>query len=351
MKKYVIDTNVLYGIIFDDGRCNVSRVLELLNENVGIITYATLFEAFNKFKSDKAYIYDIMKILTRYKIEVADIVENKEDKELFGQLVYKETELSEKEIDDLGELLNKQVCKYVSRFLGQLMNSFAFMYTKMKLNKEDDAYNAYVSWSSYETDNFSHFPSHVTDALERIFMYSYSDEQSKKFSDFLQREFWGIIRVVETHYRTLEGKPVEYIQENDFSKELDNVIEEFDKEYTEKNYLDFIKRTYEEMGNGNKKLASDHDLFAVIDAQLLKPLEKDFLFYCLKRMFLNQGKFKYNDIIDFINLSTAFNLEEVDGIMILDKKFWKVISGFDCIQDTDFYETSMQINKYILDEK
>ena len=50
MKRYVVDTNILYGIVFKDGRCNLEKALNILTENTGIVTYGTLFEAFDKHK-------------------------------------------------------------------------------------------------------------------------------------------------------------------------------------------------------------------------------------------------------------------------------------------------------------
>ena len=101
------------------------------------------------------------------------------------------------------------------------------------------------------------------------------------------------------------------------------------------------------MSSGDKMLTSDYELFSMIDDRFLKPLEKDFFNYCLKRMFLNQGKFKYTDIIEFINLSKAYNL--ADGIMTLDRTFLKIISEYSCIKGSKFYETSMLIYEYVLD--
>lgn len=46
-----------------------------------------------------------MKFLNDYNIEVAGINVNEKDDELFWKLVYKKTELSKKEIEDLGRLL------------------------------------------------------------------------------------------------------------------------------------------------------------------------------------------------------------------------------------------------------
>ena len=204
-----------------------------------------------------------------------------------------------------------------------------------------------IACSAYDTNGFSHFSTLVTEELKRIFMASYTDEFSGKFSDFLQREFWGIVRSIEVRYRTLAGKSVEYFNKNVFDDDLRKSYEEFDKQYYEGNFLEFIRQAYNEMVSGGKILTSDQELLSKIDDQLLKPLEKDFLFYCLKRMIFKQGKFRFNDIVDFINLSTAFHL--ADGIMTLDKPFLKIISEYSCIKDSTFYTMSMEIHKYILD--
>ena len=62
MKKYVIDTNVLYGLVFKDGRCNLDNTLNVLMGNKGIVTYGTLFEAFNRYKDKKEDLITIINL-------------------------------------------------------------------------------------------------------------------------------------------------------------------------------------------------------------------------------------------------------------------------------------------------
>lgn len=50
MNRYLVDTNILYGITLDKERCEENHIKKLLVENNGIITYATLFEIFNFLK-------------------------------------------------------------------------------------------------------------------------------------------------------------------------------------------------------------------------------------------------------------------------------------------------------------
>ena len=210
----------------------------------------------------------------------------------------------------------------------------------MKLNKAEDAYSMYVRYSAIVTDNFSHFPLLVRKRFEGQFLVSYTQDNSKKFSAIVQREFWGIIRSIETHYKTLSEKAPEYIEENDFSEELKRVTEEFDKKYCERDYLAFLQEAHAQMKNSEKMFSDDNDIFSVIDYQALSPLEKDFLNYCIQRLLINQGKFKYNDIIDFMNLSTAFRY--ADGLMTLDKPFLtKTVSNFSCMANSAFLQTSL----------
>lgn len=44
MKKYVVDTNVLYDLVFKNGCCNLDNTLNILTGNMGIVTYGTPFE-------------------------------------------------------------------------------------------------------------------------------------------------------------------------------------------------------------------------------------------------------------------------------------------------------------------
>lgn len=344
MKKYVVDTNVLYGIVFKDGRCNLDNTLNILRRSKGIVTYGTLFEAFNKYKDKKDDLIAILKFLDDYKFEVFG--NSKKDNELFWKLIFNEKQLSDFELMLLKRLLISQTSDYVCRVLGEIFKAFAVLYMDMKLNKVEDAYSMYVRCSAKDTNNFSHFPLLVRNKFENQFLVSYAQDNSKKFTAIVQREFWGIIRSIETHYKTLSEKTPEHIEENDFSEELKRVMEEFDKKYCENDYLTFIQEAYMEMKNSEKMFSDDRDIFSVIDYQELSPLEKDFLNYCIQRLLINQGKFKYNDIIDFMNLSTAFRY--ADGLMTLDKPFLtKTLSNFSCMANSDFLQTSLRLTEFI----
>lgn len=344
MKKYVVDTNVLYGVVFKNGCCDLDNTLSILTGNTGIVTYGTLFEAFNKYKDKKDDLIAILKFLDAYKFEVAG--SSKKDDELFWKLIYSERELSDLGLMVLKGLLISQTSDYVCRVLGEIFKAFAVLYMNMKLNKTEDAYNMYVRYSALVTNNFSHFPLVVRSRFENQFLVSYTQDNSKKFSAIVQREFWGIIRSIETHYKTLSEKVPDYIEENDFSEELKRVTEEFDKKYCENDYLTFIQEAHMQMKNSEKMFFDDNDIFSVIDYQELSPLEKDFLNYCIQRLFINRGKFKYNDIIDFMNLSTAFRY--ADGLMTLDKPFLtKTLSNFSCMVNSDFLQISLGLTEFI----
>lgn len=243
-------------------------------------------------------------------------------------------------------LLISQTSDYVCNVLGEVLKAFAVLYMNMKLNKTEDAYSMYVRYSVLVTNDFSHFPLLVRNRFQDRFLVSYTQDNSKKFSEIVQREFWEIIRSIETHYMTLSEKKPEYVEENDFSEKLKRVTEEFDKKYCENDYLTFIRETHMQMENGEKMFSDDNDIFSVIDYQELSSLEKDFLNYCIQRLLINQGRFKYNDIIDFMNLSTAFRY--ADGLMTLDKPFLtKTLSNFSCMVNSTFLKNSLKLMEFI----
>lgn len=344
MNRYVVDTNVLYGLAFkDEKHCNVENALTVLNRNRGIVTYGTLFEAFDRYKNQKENLLKILKFLSEYKFEVAG--NSKKDNELFWTLIYNERELSDIGLMALKRLLVIQTSGYVSRVLGQILNAFAVLYMNMRLNKKDDAYNMYVRYSAFVTDGFAHFPILVRDILEKTFTISYTQEKTEKISSIVKREFWGVIRSIETHYASLAGKPVEFVEENDFTAELEKITEKFDMQYNETDYLDFVKRAKEELASGEKFFTSDNELFLNISYHELSPLETDFLKYCLQRLFVNQGKFDYNDIIDFMNISTASRY--ADGIMTCDRNFKKNMGKFESVIDSSLYQSTIKISDFI----
>lgn len=344
MDRYVVDTNVLYGLVFSDEKhCNTENALNVLGGNTGIVTYGTLFEAFDRYKNQKEKIYKILRFLNEYKFEV--VGNSEKDDELFWTLMYGEKELSDTELIKLKKLLIIQTSDYASRVLGQILNAFAVLYMNMRLNKEDDAYNRFISYSASITNGFAHFPQLIRDAFEKSFVKSYTQENSEKFSSIVRREFWGVIRSVEINYAALAGKPVEAIDENDYAAELEKVTEKFDKQYNESDYLDFVMEAHKQMASGEKFFTQESELLSNINYQKLTPLETDFLKHCLQRLFVNQGKFDYNDIIDFMNLSTASRY--ADGIMTCDKNFMKTIAKFESIKDSNLYQNTLRISDII----
>ena len=106
-----------------------------------------------------------------------------------------------------------------------------------------------------------------------------------------------------------------------------------------------MKKAAEQMATGEKLLTSESDLFSNISYQQLTPLETDFLRHCLQRLFVNKGKFSYNDIIDFMNISAASRY--ADGILTCDNDFKKMMGQFESIKDTSFYQDTLRISDYI----
>lgn len=344
MYKYVVDTNVLYGLAFNDEiHCITENAFNVLKGNIGIVTYGTLFEAFDRYRNQKESLQKILRFLNEHKFEVTG--NSEKDDELFWTLMYGEKELSDIGLMTLKKLLIIQTSDYVSRVLGQILNAFAVLYMNMRLNKEDDAYNMYVRYAAFVTDGFAHFPVLVRDVLEKAFTASYSQEESEKFYRIVRREFWGVIRSIEVPYAVLAGKPENSIEENDFEAELEEATKKFDLQYNENDYLDFMKKAAEQMATGEKLLTSESDLFSNISYQQLTPLETDFLRHCLQRLFVNKGKFSYNDIIDFMNISAASRY--ADGILTCDNDFKKMMGQFASIKDTSFYQDTLRLSDYI----
>lgn len=137
MYKYVVDTNVLYGLAFNDEiHCITENAFNVLKGNIGIVTYGTLFEAFDRYRNQKESLQKILRFLNEHKFEVTG--NSEKDDELFWTLMYGEKELSDIGLMTLKKLLIIQTSDYVSRVLGQILNAFAVLYMNMRLNKEDD---------------------------------------------------------------------------------------------------------------------------------------------------------------------------------------------------------------------
>ena len=337
--RYVIDTNVLYDLVFDDGHCNGDNVISTINGNISVVTYGTLFEAFSKHKSKEAQL-SILSFLNHYKFEVAG--NSQENDDLFWKLVYYEGELTELGLNELKRLLTLQTSNYVCGVLGQILYAFAVQYLNMRLNKADDDFTLFVKYSAHLSDGFSHFPDLVKKFFDHAFSASYIEGGDMKFSDILKREFWGIIRIIEIHYIALAGKNRDYLTGKAFNDILKEKADAFDQQYSEKDYLSFIKRAKKDMNSGNKMFTHDTDFFTNSNFSNLTALETDFMKYYLRRLFVNQGMFKYNDIIDFMNLSIA--KKYTDGIITCDKEFLnKTVSTFESIVNTKFYADSLKI--------
>lgn len=347
--KYVIDTNVLYRVSFGECKCcNLTNASEVLNNNYCIVSYATLFEAFNRYKDEKNKLRVVLECMNKYRIDVAASEENIDNVDDFWKLIYSEN-LSDEQIDKLRNMLNKQTSRNIVRFLGQFMKCFAFLYTNMKIDKEDNAYNSYVIITEYSTDNFSHFSSKVEEVMDLAFIDSYSDVVSSKFSKILNDQLGGIIKSIEAHYDVLSDKKPEYIVENDFGNEIKNALEAIDINSKDDGYMGYVRKAYDEMVQGKKRIKSEYELFSLIDTKELTPLGADFMSYSLKKIFVDKGKFKYNDIIDYINLFTAYG--HADGYLSLDKKFLEAMTNFKALTNLEFCSRSIEMSHYLIIEK
>ena len=71
--------------------------------------------------------------------------------------------------------------------------------------------------------------------------------------------------------------------------------------------------------------------------------------YSLKKIFVNKGKFKYNDIIDYINLFTAYG--HADGYLSLDEKFLEAMTNFKALTNLEFCSRSIEMSHYLIIEK
>lgn len=346
-KKYVIDTNILYKVAFQDGeKINLINADKILKNNYCIVTYATLFEAFSKYKNDRESLKLIINIIDKYKIDVAALEDEKEDIDEFWELIYKKS-LSNEEIEKLRIHLIEQTCRWIVKFLGQFFNCFAFIYANIKMDEADSAYNFYIKQSIELTDSFSHFPKTVEKKMGITFTDSYFDPKTKKFKNSLNDELNGIAKIIDASYNVLSSKNSEFINNNDFDKDI---YDEFDILISNEtdNYIDCIKNTIKNMSKRKKRVKIEDEIFSLIDTSNLKGLESDYLLYCLKKIFCCLKKFEYNDIVDYINLSTAYNYS--DGLITLDDKFLNGVSDFQTLKDSVFYKNSKKMNMYLKSE-
>lgn len=345
-KKYVIDTNILYKVAFqDEEKFNLINADKILKNNCCIVTYATLFEAFSKYKNDRESLKLIINIIDKYKIDVAALEDEKEDIDEFWELVYKES-LSNEEIEKLRIHLIEQTCRWIVKFLGQFFNCFAFIYANIKMDEEDNTYNSYIKQFIELTDSFSYFPNNVEKKMGITFTDSYYDPKTKKFKDALNEELNGIAKIIDASYNVLSGKNSEFINNNDFYKDIDDEFDRLISNETD-NYIDCIKNTIKKMSKMKKRVKIEDKIFSLIDTSNLKGLESDYLLYCLKNIFCCLKKFEYNDIVDYINLSTAYYS---DGLITLDDKFSNGVSDYQTLKDSVLYKNSKKMNMYLKSE-
>lgn len=106
MYKYVVDTNVLYGLAFNDEiHCITENAFNVLKGNIGIVTYGTLFEAFDRYRNQKESLQKILRLLNEHKFEVTG--NSEKDEELFWTLMYGGKELSDIGLMTLKKLLQE----------------------------------------------------------------------------------------------------------------------------------------------------------------------------------------------------------------------------------------------------
>jgi hypothetical protein len=108
-----------------------------------------------------------------------------------------------------------QTSAYVSKCLSEIINAFSIMYINMKLDGTNDAFEIYVRYCSEESNEFSKFAQLAYKHFNGCFRDSYNLRNSIKFSSLVKKEFWGIVRTVETRYSVLARKTAETLVELD----------------------------------------------------------------------------------------------------------------------------------------
>ena len=343
--KIAIDTNIVRTLI-DPQHSQQAKILlsKLVDENDCVISYGTLFELFAKYQYDESMLNRIFLFLTEKGVVIA--TNSNLDTEQFYCLAYSGKTLSSLDLQAVAKSLFEQTSEYINNLLSELFDHFCVLYAYMKLNKVSDAYEAYLKYVAFSSNNFSDFRSTTYPYFSANFALSYSGQNDERFDAFVKSTFWRIISVIESRYSALAGRPEEFIIDLDWKPAFDSAREEFITQYSIIDYQKIIRKTFKELKRGQKRIKGINELFSYIDCSQLTILECDFINFYLKRLLTDGAKFEYNDIVDFMNLSIAS--KHTDCLLTLDFKFLEgTVSQFHSIADSKFYEQSLRYSRKI----
>ncbi len=343
--KILLDTNIICALIDPEhSQLENNELPKLISENNCGVSYGTLFELVSKYRNDTDMINRILIFLTKNNILIA--ANSEVDVEQFYRLAYSGEELSLFELQTIADSLLKQALNGVNNLLAELFRLFSVSYAYMKLNKTDDAYYQYLVCSAKVSNNFDTFHPVAFQHFSGNFVSSYVDNTAPKFESFIKSQFSEIVATIESRYAVLGNKPEDYILNLDWEVEFRKSYDDFLKEHTISDYQSVIRSAYRELKQGKKRKYSIDDLLSMVDCSHLSALWKDFFLFYLKRLLTGAEVFKYNDIIDFINLKIA--VQETDCLLTLDFKFLEErVSQFASIADSEFYRKSLAFSRQI----
>ena len=358
--KVLIDTNIIRYLISDKSQIpdqiNIEAVEHYLRENEVIISYGTLFEMFTSYKrkdsETNGYFWDwssinkIRNLLNRYQFQFYDPRSNEDDayKTRLCKSAWNEDDAEEIYVNLLWQCRN-----YICNVTTQLCKTFAILYMNVKLNKKPDSYSSFVKYYAKETNNFEKTANDLFENFKREFEDSYA-QNHPPFCKTVNKALGNIVAFIDCFYKVFNCKQ---LTPDDFcavyqkaSKDYTNNTNSKTNKNENTNYHKQIKASMDEIKTAPKYFSSCKKLFDCMNLTELSPIEADFVKHCMKQFFEKYTKFKYNDIIDFMNASIA----NKNGFQYLtfDNKFIETLSNFESESSQKFAKKTQELSKKFL---
>lgn len=353
----LVDTNVIRYLLNDEKRANtpskydIEAVDRYLKENDVVISYGTVFEIFNSYRRhdkekdeyfwDWSSIKEVHVLLNRYQFQFFDPFSD--EYEEYKTLLYEST-WNKENVEDIYCHLLLQCQKYNCNVLTQIYKTFAILYMNVKLNKSIDDYSLFVKLLMISTNNIENAENKILSVLKSFFENSYT-QNYQQFCDIVNEKLGRVVNIIEKFYAALNHQCLDL---GEFCK----ICNETYKNYCDdadtkkhkaeiKSYSERIKDSVKELKTGKKHFSSPKELYSYMNVTELPPIEIDFIRYCMKQFFEKFAKFKYNDIIDFMNASLASK----NGFQYLtfDEAFVKTLSEFESEQSRNITKNAQEL--------
>lgn len=303
--RVIIDTNIVYYL------CDITSnefflKTKFLEDSKKIeigITYYSLFEILNRYilNKDKQNLKKILNYLKTNKFGIVfDKRLNVSDYKVFDKC------LSNSKRRYYRKKFRIQLIEYIANFISEYTMIFSAFWLSIKSYNEKKYIEAFFKSKSYLVSNFRIIFNMVNENIKKALNAYFNSTDIKNKKKFLKQELDTIIlnsfKLNKKIYNT-------YKDLDDFENLIDIDIEKINNAEINKDSLKGIAKEFSMLRNKRDFGLFFETLFNGLFPSKEHDMRYDVIKFIIKKM-ISDGKFEFNDVVDYLNLITPELLKE-----------------------------------------